>query len=74
MWKFIIICLDTHPDVSGLHQSSHLHELVLANLIGQNPNSKITKVNNPINPKNVIKGGLIEEKLRQIDKMCKELI
>ena len=68
-----IIWLDAHPDVSGLHQSSHLHELVLANLIGQNPNSKITKVNNPINPKNVIMAGLIEEQLRPMDSICKEL-
>ncbi len=68
-----IIWLDAHPDVSGLHQSSHLHELVLANLMGQNPNSKITKVNNPINPKNVIMAGLIEEQLRPMDSMCKEL-
>ena len=43
-----IIWFDAHPDVSGLHQSSHLHELVLGNLMGQSPNSKVTKVNNPI--------------------------
>ena len=39
----------------------------------QNPNSKLTKVNNPINPKNVIMGGLIEEKLRPMDNMWKKL-
>ena len=68
-----IIWLDAHPDVSLLNQSSHLHELVLANLMGKNPNNKITKVNNPINNKNVIMGGLIEEKLRPMDSLCKEL-
>ena len=41
--------------------------------MGQIPNSKITKVNNSINPKNVIMGGLIEEKLRSMDSICKEL-
>ena len=68
-----IIWFDAHPDVSLLHQSSHLHELVLGNLMGQNPNSKVTKVNNPISPKNVLMAGLIEEKLRPMDSACKEL-
>lgn len=68
-----IIWFDAHPDVSALNQSSHLHESVLANLMGKNPNSKVTKVNNPINHKNVLMAGLIEEKLRPMDSMCKEL-
>lgn len=68
-----IIWFDAHPDVSGLHQSSHLHELVLGNLMGKSPNSKVTKVNNPINPKNVLMAGLIEEKLRPMDSACKEM-
>ena len=68
-----IIWFDAHPDVSGLHQSSHLHELVLGNLMGQSPNSKVTKVNNPINPNHVLMAGLIEEKLRPMDSACKEL-
>lgn len=41
--------------------------------MGQNPNSKVTKVNNPISPKNVLMAGLIEEKLRPMDSSCKEL-
>ena len=41
--------------------------------MGKNPNNKITKVNNPINNKNVIMGGLIEEKLRPMNSLCKKL-
>ena len=68
-----IIWFDAHPDVSGPKDSSHLHEYVLADLMGQNPDSKITKVNNPYNPKNVIMAGLIEKDLRPMDMTCKKL-
>lgn len=68
-----IIWLDAHPDVSGPKDSSHLHEYVLADLMGQNPNSKITKVNNPYDPKKVIMAGLIEKDLRPMDMTCKKL-
>ena len=68
-----IIWFDAHPDVSGPNDSSHLHEYVLADLMGQNPDSKITKVNNPYNPKNVIMAGLIEKDLRPMDMACKRL-
>ena len=68
-----IIWFDAHPDVSGPNNSSHLHEYVLADLMGQNPDSKITKVNNPYNPKNVIMAGLIEKDLRPMDMACKKL-
>ena len=68
-----IIWFDAHPDVSGPNDSSHLHEYVLADLMGQNPDSKITKVNNPYNPKNVIMAGLIEKDLRPMDMACKKL-
>ena len=68
-----IIWLDAHPDVAGPEQSSHLHEMVLANLLGQNPGSEITKVNCPFAPDKVILAGLIEERLREMDQACKEL-
>ena len=68
-----IIWFDAHPDVSGPKDSSHLHEYVLADLMGQNPGSKITKVNNPYDPKNVIMAGLIEKDLRPMDMTCKKL-
>ena len=66
-----IIWFDAHPDVSGPKDSSHLHEYVLADLMGQNPDSKITKVNNTYDPKNVIMAGLIEKDLRPMDMTCK---
>ena len=68
-----IIWFDAHPDVSGPNNSHHLHEYVLANLMCQNPDSKITKVNNPYNPKNVLMAGLIEKDLRPMDMACKKL-
>ena len=68
-----IIWFDAHPDVSGPKDSSHLHEYVLADLMGQNPGSIITKVNNPYDPKNVIMAGLIEKDLRPMDMTCKKL-
>ena len=68
-----IIWLDAHPDISDTTQSSHLHEMVLANLLGQNPASKITKVEYPFTPDKVIYAGLIEERLRDMDKACMEL-
>ena len=68
-----IIWFDAHPDVSGPKDSSHLHEYVLADLMGQNSGSKITKVNNPYDPKNVIMAGLIEKDLRPMDMTCKKL-
>ena len=67
-----IIWFDAHPDVSGPKDSS-LHEYVLADLMGQNSGSKITKVNNPYDPKNVIMAGLIEKDLRPMDMTCKKL-
>ena len=68
-----IIWFDAHPDVSGPNDSHHLHEDVLADLMGQNPDSKITKVNNPYDPKKVIMAGLIEKDLRPMDMTCKKL-
>lgn len=71
--KIGILWLDAHPDISNTKQSSHLHEMVLANLLGQNPTSKITKVENPFTSDKIVLAGLIEERLRKMDKACKEL-
>lgn len=67
-----IIWLDAHPDMSNPAQSSHLHEMVLGNLLGQNSASEITQVKHPFESDKVIMGGLIEERLREMDKACKE--
>ena len=68
-----ILWLDAHPDISSPATSSHLHEMPLANLLGLNPNSKITSVEHPYCPEKVFLGGLIEEQLRPMDMACKEL-
>lgn len=68
-----IIWLDAHPDICGTAESSHLHEMVLANLLGQNQDSEITQVKNPFATDKVILAGLIEERLREMDKGCKRL-
>lgn len=71
--KLGILWLDAHPDVSGTKSTSHLHEMVLANLLGQNPSSDITKVKHPFKPEEVMMAGLIEEDLREMDSSCKKL-
>lgn len=68
-----IIWLDAHPDISDTTQSAHLHEMVLANLLGRNPTSRITEVRHPFTVDKAILAGLIEERLREMDRACKEL-
>ena len=68
-----VIWLDAHPDVSGTGDSSHLHEMVLGNLLGLNPGSQITQVKHPLKKSHVIMAGLIEERLRHMDRACREL-
>lgn len=71
--KLGILWFDAHPDVAGPKDSSHLHEMVLANLLGQNPSSAIIKVQHPFKPSEVMLVGLIEEDLREMDMACMEL-
>jgi len=71
--KLGILWLDAHPDVASAKDSSHLHEMVLANLLGQNPSSAITAVKHPFKPNEVMLAGLIEEDLRKMDRACKDL-
>ena len=68
-----ILWLDAHPDVSNTKDSSHLHEMVLGNLLGENISSNLTKVKHPFKPNQVMLAGLIEEDLREMDKTCKKL-
>lgn len=70
--RFGVIWLDAHPDISGTGDSSHLHEMVLADLIGLNPGSPITAVKHPVDKKHVVLAGLIEKRLRVMDRACKE--
>lgn len=68
-----IIWLDAHPDISGPAVSSHLHEMPLANLLGQNRESEITRTENIYKPEKILLAGLIEDRLREMDMMCKKL-
>lgn len=69
-----ILWLDAHPDVADSKGSTHLHEYVLGNLVGQSQNSKITAVKNPFKPNKVMFAGLIEKELRPvIDEKAKKL-
>lgn len=65
-----LIWLDAHPDISGTAVSAHLHEMVLANLIGLNPDSAITHVNSPFAKEKVALAGLIKERIRPMDQAC----
>lgn len=72
--KLGILWLDAHPDVADNKGSTHLHEYVLGNLLGQSQNSKITAVKNPFKPEKVMFAGLIEKELRPvIDEKAKTL-
>lgn len=68
-----IIWLDAHPDISGPAVSSHLHEMPLANLLGQNRESEITRTENIYKPEKILLAGLIEDRLREMDMTCKKL-
>ena len=68
-----VIWLDAHPDISGPSASSHLHEMPLANLLGQNRESEITCSENIYEADKIFLAGLIEERLRDMDMACKEL-
>lgn len=68
-----VIWLDAHPDISGVNDSSHLHEMVLGNLLGMNQTSELTRAKHPLKKSHVIMAGLIEEQLREMDRACREL-
>lgn len=70
--KIGLLWLDAHPDCSTVKESSHLHEMVMGNLIGLSPFSEITAVQHPYEAKRVLLAGVIEESLRPMDMACKE--
>lgn len=70
--KIGLLWLDAHPDCSTVKESSHLHEMVMGNLIGLSPFSEITAVRHPYEVNRVLLAGVIEEALRPMDMACKE--
>lgn len=62
--KLGVLWLDAHPDVSDITNSTHLHEMVLGNLLGLSQKSDITRVDNPFERSKVMLAGIIKEDLR----------
>lgn len=65
--KLGILWLDAHPDIATDKQSTHLHEMVLGNLIGEGAEAFSKLVKAPVSPERVFYAGLIEKDLRSID-------
>ena len=65
--------MDAHPDIANTKTSAHFREMTLADLLGQNPQSKLTKAHHPVATERVMLVGLIEERLRPLDIACKTL-
>lgn len=70
---FGVLWLDAHPDIARTGETSHLHEMPLANLLGLNPETPLTAVQHPVASDDVFMGGLIEERLRPMDGACTAL-
>ncbi len=68
-----ILWFDAHPDMANVQYTSHFHEMTLSNLLGQNPQSELTKTYHPVAKERVLLAGLIEERLRPLDMACKNL-
>ncbi|EMC50910.1 arginase family protein [Streptococcus mutans] len=65
--KLGVLWLDAHPDIATVDQSSHLHEMVLGNLIGEGAPAFAAKLKSSIKPSHVFYAGLIEKDLRPMD-------
>ncbi len=62
-----IIWLDAHPDIAKVGQTSHLHEMVLGNLIGEGAPSFANQIPYPLSSSKIMYAGLIEKELRPLD-------
>lgn len=63
--KFGILWIDAHPDIATPKHSTHLHEMVLGNLIGQGSKEFSDIVLKPLPANRVMYAGLIEKDLRE---------
>lgn len=61
-----LIWLDAHPDIATAPASSHLHEMVLGNLLGRQPDIEVARVEHPLDPKQVLMAGLIDGKNKDV--------
>lgn len=56
-----LIWFDAHPDCATVEMTSHLHEMVMGNLLGLSEDSALTRVKEPFEKTRVLLAGLIEE-------------
>lgn len=68
-----IIWLDAHPDISTSKDTHHIHEMVVANLLGKGAPDFNEQVKNKINHEQLLFAGLQFDQLRPMDSMVKEL-
>ncbi|GGP08482.1 arginase family protein [Oceanobacillus neutriphilus] len=71
--KLGILWLDAHPDIATKNDSTNVHEMVAANLLGKGAPQFVTEVKNPVSLSHMMYAGLIEKDLRDRDKLVKEL-
>ncbi|MFD1066531.1 arginase family protein [Oceanobacillus locisalsi] len=71
--KLGILWLDAHPDIATTNDSTDVHEMVAANLLGKGAPQFVTEVKNPVPLSHMMYAGLIEKDLRDRDKLVKEL-
>lgn len=62
--NFGIIWLDAHPDVANQNNSTHVHEMVLANLMHEGASDFNDLTQNPVSPTQVFMAGLQTADLR----------
>lgn len=63
-----ILWLDAHPDISTPETTTHNHEMVLANIIGQGARQFVDHMKYPMDHRRVMYAGLIEAELRPMDR------
>ncbi|MBL1225734.1 arginase family protein [Enterococcus sp. BWR-S5] len=71
--KLGILWLDAHPDVATTEETSHGHEMVLGNLLGEGAPAFAEKVKHPFQPNQVMFAGLKYEELRSRDQAVNRL-
>lgn len=65
--KLGVLWLDAHPDITDVKDSSHLHEMVMANLLGEGSPEFANLVPVKIPKTHLFYAGLIEKDLREMD-------
>lgn len=69
--KLGVLWLDAHPDIATIEDSTHLHEMIVGNLIGHGAKQFSNKSRYLIPKENFLFAGLIEKDLRPKDQNVK---